>query len=361
MQPKFDLQRWGARVGTLLASGALVGAIAMLAFAPRSGASASTGSDIYVANRENSTLTVYPAASNRNVAPSPTIGGSNTALSAPFGIALDASGNIYVANFGDDTVTVYPVGSNGNVAPIWTISGSNTGLDQPFGVALDASSNVYVANYEADTVTVYPAGSNGNVAPMSTIGGSNTGLDEPAGVALDTSGHIYVANDGSQDAGPYTVTVYPAGTTGNVAPSATIAGSATELAQPGGIAIGPEQPPTPTPTPPPPVGAKLTASPASLTFAARAEGTTSKPQVVTLTNAKTKKQNQTITVFGVSIAGDFAVPTGACLGSLAAGKKCKVSVTFTPSATGTRKGTLTVTSNAKNPSLTISLKGKGKK
>ncbi len=492
MRLKSDLQRWGAWVGALLAFGAIAGAIAMLAFAPRSGAStgnaaapglSNTGGSIYVTNVYRNTVTVYPAGSNGNVTPSATIGGSNTGLNYPEGIALDGSGNIYVANSEGNTVTVYPAGSSGNVAPSSTIGGSNTGLNYPLGIALDASGNIYVSNFEAagapasslesNAVTVYPARSNGDTAPSSTIGSSldaavgialnasgnvyvaslglgtalagfltvctsplsgescfllfaNSGLDECGGIAVDASGNIYATEDGSQseDPGPDTVTVYPAGSNfnappsstidgsntglsvpsgialdvggniyvanfhsdtvtayptgsnGNVAPSATIAGPATGLGLPAGIAIGPEQPtsqtptPTPTPTPSPtpsptptpaPVAAKLAASATSLTFAERAEGTTSKAQVVTLTNAKTKKQNHTITVIGVLASGDFAVPGGACVGPLSAGQKCKISITFTPKGTGTLKGSLKVTSNASNPSLTVLLKGTGKK
>lgn len=107
--------------------------------------------------------------------------------------------------------------------------------------------------------------------------------------------------------------------------------------------------------------ARIAASPAPLTFAARAEGTTSKLRIVTLSNVKNRKHNHTITVFGVLASGDFAVAPGACVGALDAGHKCKISVTFTPTRKGTCKGSLTVTSNARNRSLTVSLKGTGKK
>ncbi|MGB8411659.1 MAG: hypothetical protein WCE23_02425 [Candidatus Binatus sp.] len=37
----------------------------------------------------------------------------------------------------------------------------------------------------ADSVTVYPAGSNGNVAPSATISGPLTGLSAPQGIVVD--------------------------------------------------------------------------------------------------------------------------------------------------------------------------------
>ncbi len=139
-------------------------------------------------------MTVYPAGSNGNVAPSSTIAGSNTGLAVPAGIALDASGNIYVTNDGSETggpytVTVYPAGSTGNVAPSLTIGGSNTGLSTPIAIALDGSGNIYVANYyvanrQGGTVTIYPAGGNGNVAPSAIIAGPATELDRPSGIAI---------------------------------------------------------------------------------------------------------------------------------------------------------------------------------
>ncbi|MFI5351554.1 MAG: choice-of-anchor D domain-containing protein [Candidatus Binatales bacterium] len=197
--------------------------------------------NIYVANVGSvvingglGTVTVYPAGSNGNVAPSATIGGSFTGLNGAFGIAVDASGNIYVANAYSNTVTVYPAGSNGNVAPSATIGGSNTGLSEPYGIAVDAKGNIYATNYGRGTVTVYPAGSNGNATPSATISGSNTGLS-PVAIALDGSGNIYVTDSGPT-VGP-AVTVYPAGSKGNVAPSFTIVGSDTGLYGPSAIAL----------------------------------------------------------------------------------------------------------------------------
>ena len=97
------------------------------------------------------------------------------------------------------------------------------------------------------SVTVYPplGSSTGilNEAPSSTIGGDSinadiTGFSNPIGIALDSSANIYVSNDGSSVGGADSITVYPAGSNGNVAPSATITGLSTGLGLPQGIAIG---------------------------------------------------------------------------------------------------------------------------
>jgi 6-phosphogluconolactonase (cycloisomerase 2 family) len=190
--------------------------------------------NIYVPNQAASSVTVYTPGTNGDVAPIREIKGSHTGLFGPFGIALDDSGNIYVANA--RSVTVYAPGASGDVLPIRKISGSKTQLHSPGGIAMDASGNVYVANYGNGSVTVYAAGANGNVAPIRRISGSNTGLVQPTNVALDANRNVYVTNSGYLS-GPYSVTVYAAGATGNVAPIRTIEGSQTGLNQPNAVAL----------------------------------------------------------------------------------------------------------------------------
>lgn len=167
---------------------------------------------IYLANAPTNTVTVYAANANGNVAPIAVIGGSNTMLASPTGIALDASGKIYVLNDLENrkgSITVYPPleTSTGvlNETPIATIAGSKTLLHNPAGIALDLTGDIYVASesgrrfrphqsYDGGRVTVYSAGSNGNVAPIATISGTGTGLAYPVSVALDSAHNIYVAN-----------------------------------------------------------------------------------------------------------------------------------------------------------------------
>jgi len=328
--------------------------------------------NIYVANRVGGPLgtgsvTVYPAGSNDNVTPSSTIAGpntglNNTGLNNPYGIALDAKGNIYVTNASSDTVTAYPAGSNGNATPSSTIGGPNTGLANPAGIALDASGNIYVANESDTTVTVYPAGSNGNVPPSSTIGGSNTGLDTPFGIALDASGNIYVANAYLANPANSAVTVYSAGSNGNATPSATIAGNATDLAYPEGIAIGAQQPtqtatPTPSATPtsgtPTPTGA-ATATGQPTTSATQATttptpgpttsvgGATPTPTVTSTsgaTSTPTPTPTPTATPTPIPTGGTLSVSTHTlAFGAIKIGKSAKLSFMIKNTAKTTLDG-----------------------
>ena len=214
---------------------------------------------IYVTNDPTGTVTIYAPSASGNVLPIAVIAGSNTLLDEPFAIALDASGKIYVLNGGDSgKITVYPplAASTGilNEAPIAAIVGSNTLLDRPAGIAVDASGNIYVANqyggpigpgdiYAPGVITIYHAGSNGNVAPTATISGAATGLVYPLGIALDSYGNIYVSNSEGAFYGKVTVTfdasvtVYSAGTAGNVAPIRTISGPSTRLGSSAGIVL----------------------------------------------------------------------------------------------------------------------------
>ena len=94
-------------------------------------------------------------------------------------------------------------------------------------------------------------------------------------------------------------------------------------------------------------------SPTSLSFGSQAVNTASAIKNVTLTNT-----GSALLTLTISITGDYA-QTNTCGSSVAAGKKCTISVTFTPTATGTRTGTVTITDNASNSPQTISLTGTG--
>ena len=96
----------------------------------------------------------------------------------------------------------------------------------------------------------------------------------------------------------------------------------------------------------------VTAAPESLVFPAEALNVKSAAQTVTLTNSGTTA----VSVTSTTISGDFA-KTGTCPVSLGAGKSCTLSVTFTPTAAGTRTGALTFTLSS--GVVTVALTGIG--
>src|SRR5439155_14529234 len=99
-----------------------------------------------------------------------------------------------------------------------------------------------------------------------------------------------------------------------------------------------------------------TLSPTSLTFASQNVGTTSAPQAATLSNSGSAPLSISSIAISGADSGDFA-QTNNCSSSLAAGAKCTISVTFRPTATGTRTGTLTVTDNASGSPQAATLTG----
>ncbi len=99
----------------------------------------------------------------------------------------------------------------------------------------------------------------------------------------------------------------------------------------------------------------VSTNPASLNFGNQALGTSSAPQIVTLTNNQTAKLK--ITSIAIS-PNDFSA-TNTCPSSLAAGAGCTASVTFSPKQLSTRTGTLTFTDNASGSPQLVSLTGTG--
>jgi hypothetical protein len=99
--------------------------------------------------------------------------------------------------------------------------------------------------------------------------------------------------------------------------------------------------------------ATLSANPTSLAFGSQPVSTTSGAQAVTVTNTGTAAAS----VSAVSVTGDF-LQTNNCTG-IASGASCTVNVSFRPTASGTRTGTLTITSNATNSPTSVALSGTG--
>jgi hypothetical protein len=87
--------------------------------------------------------------------------------------------------------------------------------------------SVQVANSGSDSVTFYPVGANGNVAPVGTLQGPGTVLSGPTR-AFPIAGELLYVSDRDSDS----ITGYPGPTSGNVALSVRIAGAKTRIASP---------------------------------------------------------------------------------------------------------------------------------
>lgn len=101
---------------------------------------------------------------------------------------------------------------------------------------------------------------------------------------------------------------------------------------------------------------KGTVSPTTLNFAPQAVGTSSQPKVLTLTNSGTG----TLALNGISVSPIFFTQTNTCGSSLAAGAKCTISVSFTPTLKGMVVGSLSVQDDGAGSPHTLTLSGIGK-
>lgn len=95
-------------------------------------------------------------------------------------------------------------------------------------------------------------------------------------------------------------------------------------------------------------------SPSSLTFGTQTVGTSTASQAVTLTNSG----NIALSISALTVTGDFS-QTNNCGTSLAAGANCTINLVFSPTALGSRTGSLSLTSNSNNNPAPVSLSGTG--
>lgn len=102
----------------------------------------------------------------------------------------------------------------------------------------------------------------------------------------------------------------------------------------------------------------LLLNPTSLTFAAQMVGTTSPAQTVTATNVSSSPISISKKAFTGLDKGDFA-ETDTCGSVVPAGGNCSFSITFTPTATGSRSASLAVTDNAIGSPQRVAVKGTG--
>ena len=223
------------------------------------------------------------------------------------GIAVDASGKAFVTGLtrSDDFPTLHPLQS--------AFGGGTCGAN--------ACPDAFVTELDAT----------GSQLVYSTyLGGDKADFGQA--IALDTSGNAYVTGSTASHNFPVTA-------------------GAIQAARGGGVPTGDAFVAKITPDDVPAVALY----PQTLTFSDRATGFTSPAQTVTLINSGSAP----LSITSIVTNGDFG-QTNSCGSSVpAGGATCTIDVTFTPSATGTRTGDVTINDDAAGSPHVISLTGTG--
>src|SRR5437879_547854 len=314
-------------------------------------------------------------------------------LLVPTGVSVDSSGNLFIA----DTENARIRRVDATTGIITTVAGNGSfgfsgdggpatsaDLNFPTGIAIDSSGNLFITDslnnrirrVNAATRIITTVAGNGT-AGFSGDGGpaasAELDLSVPLGcpcVALDSSGNLFIADAGNErirrvDATTGIITTVAGngifGFSGDGGPA-----TSGEFFLPTGVAVdsfgnlfiadtvnerirrvGP--------------GPAVSLAPTSLTFPAQAVGSTSAPQTVTLTNTGTALlQINSRTIVGAN-ASDFAFAPGTTCpigaGNVAVGASCTTSVTFTPTATGTRSAAVNISDNVTGSPQVVPLMG----
>lgn len=239
----------------------------------------------------------------------------------------DSVGNFYgTTEYGgtSDWGVVFKLSPSGVETVLHTFTGGADGATPRGGLIQDAASNRYGTALQGGTGTFFTNGvvfklnSAGAFSVLHTFAANGTeGANPEAGLLIDPSGNLY----------------------GTASTGGAGFGVVFELLAAASVPI-------------------VTLSPTGLTFPTQAIGTTSRGKMVALKNTGTAS----LTITSLSIVGtnaaDFA-QTHTCGSSLAAGATCSVSVTFKPTASGTRRATLSISDNAAGSPQRVSLSGIG--
>ncbi len=282
----------------------------------------------------------------------------------PAAIAVDGSGSAYITGIADSDGT-FPITSTSICDPgalgfscsyafvtkfdptgstlLYSTFLGATNYASPQSIAVDANGDAYVlsATFSASFQLNNPIESYSGqddlllveIDPAATtqlfstyLGGS--GSDYPGGIALDSTGNIYVG--GSTES-----TDFP--TTNGVLQN-QFGGSADTFI----MKISSTSAPF------------VTFSPTSLQFAAEAVGSTSQTQTVLLRNMG----SSVVSIASIGVSGDFAEFDN-CGNSVAAAGSCTITISFTPTATGARSGSITIQDDAAGAPHSVALSGIG--
>jgi streptogramin lyase len=109
----------------------------------------------------------------------------------PFTLAIDPSGNIWVTD--SDPATAISEFNSSGVAISGSSGFTGGGLNAPVGIAFDGAGNVFLSNYGGNNISKFDSAG----APISNTNGWQGGLSGPAEIAIDGAGNAWVTSSGN--------------------------------------------------------------------------------------------------------------------------------------------------------------------
>jgi Abnormal spindle-like microcephaly-assoc'd, ASPM-SPD-2-Hydin/NHL repeat len=292
---------------------------------------------------------------------------TETSLYFPSQVAVDVAGDVLISDFSNNRVrwvntngVIHTVAGNGNYGFAGDSSLATTGeIANAWGVGVDDAGNIYVADTNNQRVRLVAA------IPNVTPSGYNLGFPEQqVNTTSDPQSLVLYS------VGPAVInSISPSGAFTEADDCPSLIGSASNCnvdvyftptkvgSQSGGLSVSTNSFFNPNVNVGlVGIGGGLTYAPETANFGQQKVGTKSSAVSFTFTN-DTKAPVTFSNVYTTRTT--FAVASNTCKGSIAAGAKCTVSVTFTPSATGFTTATLVAKdSDASSPQL-IPLSGTG--